>query len=98
MITENLVLHPDSKKKLKHLSIDKDIYVSVMLINGAKYVLKNNLKLKRTLFSNYDPFTMKIDENLKKEIKVFCKENDLRIKDFWNAIALIAIEKEGEFN
>lgn len=98
MITENLVLYSDFKKKLKHLSIDNEIYVSVMLTNGAKYVLSNNLGIKKANFDDYEPFTMKIDEELKKDIKSFCKMNNVKIKDFWNTVASITIKKEGEFN
>ena len=97
MITENLVLYSDFKRKLKHLSIDNNIYVSTMLIDGAQYVLKNDLYIKKANFETYEPFTMKIDEDLKKDIKSFCKENNVKIKDFWNTVALITIEKEGEF-
>ncbi len=98
MITENLVLYSDSKKKLKHLSIDKDIYVSTMLVNGAKYVLDNRLEVKKASSDSYEPFTMKIDEDLKRDIKLFCKLSEVKIKDFWNTVALIVIKKEGEFN
>ena len=41
---------------------------------------------------------MKIDEELKKDIKSFCKMNNVKIKDFWNTVASITIKKEGEFN
>ncbi len=95
MITENIVLETNLKKQLKHLAIDKNIYVSTMLINGARYFLDNNKKVAQTFFDEYEPFTMKIDENLKKEIKDFCIQKDVRIKDFWNEVAYIVVESEG---
>lgn len=95
MITENIVLEANLKKQLKHLAIDKNIYVSTMLINGARYFLDNNKKVAQTFFDEYEPFTMKIDENLKKEIKDFCIQKDVRIKDFWNEVAYIVVESEG---
>lgn len=98
MITENIVLEANLKKQLKHLAIDKDIHVSTMLINGARYFLDNNKKVTQTFFNEYEPFTMKIDENLKKEIKDFCIQKDVRIKDFWNEVAYVVVESEGVIN
>ena len=97
MITENIVLKSESKKQLKHLSIDKNIYVSTMLIDAAKYILRNDKKVMRLTYNDCEPFTMKIDENLKIQIKQFCHEKDVKIKDFWNEAADIAINKEGVF-
>lgn len=98
MITENIVLEANLKKQLKHLAIDKDIHVSTMLINGARYFLDNNKKVTQTFFNEYEPFTMKIDANLKKEIKDFCIQKDVRIKDFWNEVAYVVVESEGVIN
>ena len=97
MITENIVLKSESKKQLKHLSIDNDIYVSTMLIDAAKYILNNDKKVVKLTYDECEPFTMKIDEGLKDQIKQFCKEKDVKIKDFWNEAADIAIQKEGVF-
>lgn len=97
MITENIVLDSDLKRELKHLSIDIDEYVSVMLVNGAKYILDNDITVKKIIANAYEPFTMKIDEGLKQKIKVFCRDEDIRIKDFWNEAGFIAIEKGGVF-
>lgn len=97
MITENIVLKSTSKRQLKHLSIDNDIYVSTMLVDAAKYILNNEKKVMRLSYDDCEPFTMKINEDLKTEIKQFCQENDVKIKDFWNEAADIAIQKEGVF-
>ena len=97
MITENIVLDSDLKRDLKHLSIDIDKYVSLMLVDGAKYILDNNVNVKKIIANSYEPFTMKIDEGLKNKIKIFCKNEDIRIKDFWNEAGFIAIEKGGMF-
>ena len=97
MITENIVLKSESKKQLKHLSIDKDIYVSIMLTNAAEYILHNDTKVVRLTYDDCEPFTMKIDKDLKDQIKQFCYEKDVKIKDFWNEAADIAIQKEGVF-
>lgn len=88
MITENIVLRSDYKKDLKHLSIDMDIYVSEMLVNSAKYILSNDLEVHQTSKDfQYENFTMKIEEDLKSKIKQFCKNQDVKIKDFWNEAA-----------
>lgn len=97
MITENIVLRSDYKRDLKHLSIDTDKYVSLMLIDAAKQILKNNTNIIATSPDyNYEPFTMKIDKELKKEIKMFCFEKSIKIKDFWNEAAYVAINTESE--
>lgn len=96
VITENIVLESDFKNKLKHLSIDEDVYVSTMLISGAKDILSNNYNVRQTISESYDPFTMKIEDSLKAEIKEFCSDRKIRIKDFWNEAAYIAIKKFGE--
>lgn len=98
MITENIILREDYKKQLKHLSIDTDIHVSSMLINSAKYILHNNKDIQPTLMEMDAPFTMRIEKDLKKEIKEFCKDKQIRIKDFWNEAAYIAIDFKGDFN
>lgn len=95
MITENIVLESSLKKQLKHLSIDNGLHVSTMLIDGAKYFLSTNSNIVPALFDSEEAFTMKIDEGLKQEIKTFCAEKDIRIKDFWNEVAHIVIKKEG---
>ena len=96
MITENIVLESDLKNKLKHLSIDEGIYVSTMLVSGAEDILEEGYGVRQTISESYDPFTMKIEDSLKTEIKKFCSDRKIRIKDFWNEAAYIAIQKYGE--
>lgn len=95
MITENIVLQSDLKKELKHLAIDKDTHVSLMLMDGAKYVLDNNKKVERIDFDSYEAFTMRIDKVFKLRIRQFCNENDIRMKDFWNEVAHIIVKTKG---
>lgn len=97
MITENIVLRSDSKKQLKHLGIDKDAHVSDMLIEGAIFLLENDFAAHDFIYDDCVGFTMKIDENLKKQIKQFCKNKGIKIKDFWNEVADITIKMGGEF-
>lgn len=99
MITENIMLRLDLKKQLQHLSIDKDEYISSMLINGASYLLGEEDKDIMVLDPNDDylQFTMKIEESLKDEIKGYCFERGIKIKAFWNEVAYIVIQKNGDF-
>lgn len=98
MITENVMLRSDLKKQLQHLSIDVDRYISVMLIQGAEYILKNNVDVSKTSIDDTCiQFTMKMDKDLKKQIKNFCNEKEIKIKDFWNESAYIVLEKRGVF-
>lgn len=98
MITENVMLRSDLKKQLQHLSIDKDEYISLMLIKGAKYILQEDKRISElNLDENYLQFTMKIDESLKDRIKEFCSEREIKIKAFWNEAAYIVIQKNGDF-
>lgn len=92
MKTENVILDKDTKKELKHLAVDTHQTVSTMLINKANYVLNNDVKILKIHFEEVESFTMKIDETLKDKVKVFCKDKDIRIKDFWNAVANMVIE------
>lgn len=98
MITENVMLRSDLKKQLQHLSIDTDKYISVMLIEGAKYILYNDAEVSRVSINDTCvQFTMKIDEILKDRIKDFCSEKEIKIKDFWNESAYIVLQKKGVF-
>lgn len=98
MITENVMLRSDLKKQLQHLSIDTDKYISVMLIEGAKYILYNDVEVSRVSINDTCvQFTMKIDEILKDRIKDFCSEKEIKIKDFWNESAYIVLQKKGVF-
>lgn len=97
MITENIVLRSDSKKQLKHLGIDKNAHVSDMLIEGAIYLLKNDFTAHDFIYDDCEGFTMKIDKDLKSEIKQFCKDKGIKIKDFWNEVADITIQMQGDF-
>lgn len=98
MITENVMLRSDLKKQLQHLSIDTDKYISVMLIEGAKYILYNDTEVSRVSVNDACiQFTMKIDENLKNRIKDFCSDKEVKIKDFWNESAYIVLQKKGVF-
>lgn len=98
MITENVMLRSDLKKQLQHLSIDTDKYISTMLIDGAEYILQNDIKISE-ISSTGDcvQFTMKIDADLKNKIKGFCLDREVRIKDFWNESAYIVLRKKGVF-
>lgn len=97
MITENIVLRSDSKKQLKHLGIDKNVHVSDMLVNGAIFVLKNDFAVHDFVYEDCEGFTMKIDQDLKRQIKQFCKDKGIKIKDFWNEVADITIKMNGDF-
>lgn len=98
MITENVMLRSELKKQLQHLSIDTNKYISVMLIEGAEYILQNNTQVSEVSVNDIcDQFTMKIDEELKHRIKSFCVERDFKIKDFWNESAYIALQNGGVF-
>lgn len=98
MITENVMLQSDIKKKLQHLSIDTDKYISVMLIEGAKYILQNHIEVPKIPSNDTCvQFTMKIDEELKNTIKKFCADKEIKIKDFWNESAYIVLKKKGVF-
>ena len=99
MITENIILKEEYKKELKHISVDTNIPVATMLIACAAYILEEDRDIdKFHRKEQYDQFTMKIDEDLKSKIKDFCKEKEIRIKDFWNESAKMAINisKEGD--
>ena len=92
------MLRSDLKKQLQHLSIDTDKYISVMLIEGAKYILYNDAEVSRVSINDTCvQFTMKIDEILKDRIKDFCSEKEIKIKDFWNESAYIVLQKKGVF-
>lgn len=92
MITENIVLRSDYKRDLKHLSIDTGEYVSVMLINAAKQILLDNKDITPAPSDyDYDPFTMKLDKDFKREIKTFCLDKSIKIKDFWNEAAYMIV-------
>lgn len=87
MITENIVMDKEIKKKLKHLAIDQNTHVSLMLVDKADKMIKYDANVPDFNSDSIESFTMKIDEDLKRRIKVFCKDKDIRIKDFWNEAA-----------
>lgn len=96
MITENIILRLDLKKKLKHLAIDNDTHVSLMLIDGADFVMNGNKPVPEVSSEDdFEAFTMKIDKEFKGKIKEFCRQQDVKIKDFWNEVAYIVVEMEG---
>lgn len=98
MITENVMLRSDLKKQLQHLSIDVDKYISIMLIEGAQYILDNDVNVSKvSVDDTCIQFTMKIEEELKNRIKVFCLDKEIKIKDFWNESAYIVLQKKGVF-
>lgn len=94
MITENIVLEKDIKKSLKHLAIDKDTHVSLLLVEEANNIIENDKTLLEVNYGDMESFTMKIDQELKTKIKMFCRDKGIKIKDFWNNAARIIIEGE----
>ena len=93
MITENIILNSDLKKKLKHLSIDINQHVSTMLTMYAEKILEEDYYIHLTSSDEeYESFTMKIDEDLKNSIRVFCMKRGVKMKDFWNEAAFMLIQ------
>lgn len=98
MITENVVLETDLKKSLQHLSIDNEKYISTMLVEGAQHIIDHDLEIVQSSSDSYLSFTMKIDDELKSDIKTFCSEKNVKIKDFWNYSAYLVIKEGGQFD
>ena len=95
---ENIELYQEDKTRLKHLSIDKGTPLSEWMLKGAYYVLENNPEIPNTPVGDYATFTMNISSELKKEIRTYIVDKDVKIRDFWIKVASLILENEGCFD
>lgn len=92
---ENIELYEKDKIALKHLSIDKSTPVNEWMIKGAYRVLETDPEISITPIGDYTTYTMDVPPELKKEIREFIRDKDVKLRDFWIKVAEIIIDEGG---
>lgn len=83
---ENIELSNTDKIQLKTVSAQQVKHMKDMLIDEAKIIINNNYdipRVEREQESDRVSLIIKIDDELKDEIKNYCGTKDVRIRDFW---------------
>lgn len=83
---ENIELNSADKIQLKTISAQKVMHMKDMLTNEANTIIKNNddiPRVEREQEANRSSLIIKIDDDLKNDIRNYCDIKSVRIRDFW---------------
>lgn len=81
---ENIELNSQQKHDFKVMSTKENKYMKDLIIDEAKEILELDLSvpfLERS--DDYTSLIISIPEELKEEVKNYCSQNNIRIRDFW---------------
>lgn len=81
---ENIELSAEDKKRFKVLSVKKDISMKDLILEEAHNVIEEEAfipSLDRA--EDYTSLIIDIPKEFKEEIKSFCNQRDIRIRDLW---------------
>ena len=81
---ENIELEVDTKKNLKIISAEKDTSMKDLVLKEAEYVINNNVVVPVIdRAEDYSSLIIDVDVDMKKRIKQYCRNQDVRLRDFW---------------
>lgn len=81
---ENIELNSQQKHDFKVMSTKENKYMKDLIIDEAKEILELDLSVPSLERSDdYTSLIISIPEELKEEVKNYCLQNNIRIRDFW---------------
>lgn len=95
MTLENIELEANTKTKIKIISAEKDIPMKKLITKEAKNIIDEKKDIPLTeRETNRSHLIIDINPTLKKKIKTYCEDKEVRIRDFWVECANQIINKE----
>lgn len=86
MIKENLELNKESKKKLKVIAAEEEKTMRDLVLFEAAEIIGWDLDVEKTEREPKETRTgllINIPQESKDDIRLFCRDRELRIRDFW---------------
>lgn len=81
---ENIELEVDTKKNLKIISAEKDTSMKDLVLKEAEAIISNNTIIPVVeRAEDYSSLIIDVDVDMKKRIKQYCRNQDVRLRDFW---------------
>ena len=83
---ENIELKDIDKINLKMVSAQQVTHMKDLILNEAHLIIDNNYsvpRVEREEESERASLIIKVDDDFKEEIKLFCDTHSVRIRDFW---------------
>lgn len=83
---ENIELKDSDKIRLKTVAAKKVAHMKDLLLEEAHLIVDNDYevpRVEREDLSNRASLIIKLDDDFKNEIKLFCNVHSVRIRDFW---------------
>jgi hypothetical protein len=96
MIKENLELSKKTKKKLKVIAAEQEKTMRDLVLLEASIIIGWNLEAEETQREPKETRTgllINIPQESKDDIRLFCREKEIRIRDFWLQAVNNAIER-----
>lgn len=86
MIKENLELNKESKKKLKVIAAEQEKTMRDLVLFEAAEIIGWDLDVEETEREPKESRTgllINIPQESKDDIRLFCRDREIRIRDFW---------------
>lgn len=81
---ENIELSLEDKKRFKVYAAEKDISMKDLILEEAHHVIEEDAFIPLTdRADDYTSLIIDIPSDFKTEIKSFCIQKDIRIRDLW---------------
>lgn len=83
---ENIELKDTDKINLKMVSAQQVKHMKDLILDEAHLIIDNNdnvPRVEREDESDRVSLIIKVDDEFKEEIKLFCETHSIRIRDFW---------------
>ena len=87
MIKENIELSKETKKKLKVISAEKEKTMRDLVLFEAAEIIGWDLDVEETEREPKETRTgllINIPQESKDDIRLFCRDKEVKIRDFWN--------------
>ena len=96
MIKENLELSKNDKKKLKVIAVELEKTMRDLVLLEAAEIIGWDLNVEETKREPKETRTgllINIPQESKDDIRLFCRDREVRIRDFWNQSVNNVIER-----
>lgn len=96
MIKENIELSKEAKKKLKVIAAEQEKTMRDLVLFEAAEIIGWDLDVEKTEREPKETRTgllINIPQECKDDIRLFCRDREIRIRDFWIQAVNNAIER-----
>ena len=96
MIKENIELSKETKKKLKVIAAEQEKTMRDLILLESAEIIGWDLEVEKTDREPKETRTgllMNIPQETKDDVRLFCRDREIRIRDFWTKAVNNTIER-----